>query len=471
MPPFLALLLCLIFVWWLLRHDPAKESKPSLALWVPLIWIFIIASRLPSQWLGGGQMESGVEALEEGNPLDRTVFAVLILLAIGILISRSFSWSNFFARNSFLAAFLLFALMSIFWSDFLFVSFKRWFRDLGNYLVILVVLTEHRPLEAAGTMLRRLCYLLIPISLLLIKYYPQMGKQYDFWIGTSMFVGATTSKNMLGVLCLVSGIFFFWDTVTRWPDRKEWRTRRIILLNFTLLGMTLWSLHLANSATSLVCLILGCLVIGAAHRKGVKRNPSFLTAFIPICLCLYMVLDFGFGIHGQLAGVVGRNSTLTGRTDLWKILLGMHTNMLLGTGYQSFWLGPRLQYVWRKFTVVNEAHNGYLEVYLNLGLIGLLLLVGFLMASYRNICRRLRPFSDFGSLSLGLWTVLVFYNFTEAAFGGGLVWLALLPGALSVPTRPKNLPDDALGIKTDPGDWPNALPLEPMVCRGENEYR
>ena len=41
--------------------------------------------------------------------------------------------------------FLSFALMSFCWSDFPFVAFKRWFRDLGNYLVILVVLVRSAP--------------------------------------------------------------------------------------------------------------------------------------------------------------------------------------------------------------------------------------------------------------------------------------------------------------------------------------
>ena len=40
------------------------------------------------------------------------------------------------------------------------------------------------------------------------------------------------------------------------------------------------------------------------------------------------------------------------------------------------------------FGPLNESHNGYLEVYLNLGLIGVSLLVGFLITSYRNICRQ-----------------------------------------------------------------------------------
>ena len=50
----------------------------------------------------------------EGNPLDRTVLlTVLILLAIAILVSRSFKWGDFVARNLALMALLLFALASV----------------------------------------------------------------------------------------------------------------------------------------------------------------------------------------------------------------------------------------------------------------------------------------------------------------------------------------------------------------------
>ena len=173
MPPSLALCLWFILLVALLRFDPAKDSKISLALWVPVIWMFIVGSRLPSQWLGV-QTGQAAQALEEGNPVDRTISSVLILLAIGILMSRSFEWGSFFSRNFALMAFLSFALLSVCWSDFPFIAFKRWFRDLGNYLVILVALSDPRPLEAVRTVLRRLCYLLIPLSILLIKYYPHI---------------------------------------------------------------------------------------------------------------------------------------------------------------------------------------------------------------------------------------------------------------------------------------------------------
>jgi exopolysaccharide production protein ExoQ len=448
MPPFLALLLWFGLLLWLLHFDPAKVPQTSSALWVPVIWMFILGSRLPSQWLGG-QMGIAAHSLEEGNPLDRTISSALILLAIGILISRSFRWGQFLARNVPLMAFLSFALLSVIWSDSSLVAFKRWFRDLGNYMVILVALSDRRPLEAVRTLLRRLFFLLIPLSIVLIKYYPEIGKSWDSWTGVAQYSGVTTGKNMLGVQCLVSGLFFFWDTVTRWVGRKERRAKRIILVNVAFIAMTLWLLYISDSDTSRICLVVGCLVIAAAHSKAVKRRPTLLTALIPLGICGYLVLAVGFGINvsAMVAELVGRDPTLTDRTKIWSFLLSMKTSPLFGTGYESFWLGPRLEWFWQNAGLghINEAHNGFLEVYLNLGIIGLSLLGWFLIASYRNICRKLERFSAFGSLSLALWTILLFYSVTEAGFRSGLMWLTFLLGAIVVPVRQS---DKALVLDT-----------------------
>lgn len=463
MPSSLALLLWFVGVVALLRFDPARDKRTSIALWVPLAWMFIVATRLPSQWLGGGQIETVSQALEEGNAMDRSIFAFLIFLSIVILVMRSFNWGSFVARNFFLAAFLLFALTSVMWSDFPFVAFKRWFKDLGNYLVILIVVSDPFPIEAVRTLFRRLCFLFIPLSILLVKYFPYIGKQYEFWSGNNMFVGAATSKNMLGVACLVSGIYFFWDTLSRWPNRRERRMKPAILVNLLLFTMTLYLLRLSNSATSEVCLVLGCLVVAAANLRLMKRHPGILKVTIPIVLCSYMILQFGFGINGEVAGMVGRNANLTGRTDLWVFLLSMHTNPALGTGYESFWLGPRLAAVWARFvgSGINEAHNGYLEVYINLGLIGLLLLSTFLTASYRNIGKALSSGFSLASLSLALWTVLLFYNVTEAAFKGSqLMWLAFLVGAIAVSQRAKESVRSVSAVGLAPI---HTLPLQPTT--------
>jgi hypothetical protein len=437
MPPSLALFLWLVLLLGLLRFDPAKDSKTSLALWVPVIWMFILGSRLPSQWLGQ-EVGSVAEAYQEGNPLDRTVFLTLILLAITVLASRSFKWGNFLARNWALTAFLTYALLSVCWSDFPFVAFKRWFRDFGNYLVILIALSDPRPTEAIRTLLRRLCYLVIPLCVLLIKYYPQMARHYDSWTGATEFVGAATSKNTLGGVCLISGLFFFWDTLSRWPERKKWRTKQILIINVAFFTMTLWVLNLSNSATSRICLILGCLVIAAAHTGWSRRHPGFLKVMVPTSFCLYVILSLGFNLTGQLAGAVGRDPTLTDRTKIWGMLLGMHTNPLIGTGYESFWLGSRLDWIWLQgLGHLNEAHNGCLEVYLNLGLMGIFLLGTFMIVSYRAIIRRLGTDSGLSLLALAIWAAFLFHSVTEADFRSGVLWLTFLLGAIAVRERGK----------------------------------
>ena len=430
MPPILALSIWIFLLGALLYFDPAKDGKISPALWLPVVWMFILGSRLPSQWFG---MEHGFS--EEGNPFDRSIDLVLIVLAIAVLISRSFKWSSFFRRNAALTAYISFALLSVLWSDFPFVAFKRWFRDLGDYLMILVVLSDPRPLNAVCMLLRRLNYLLIPLSIVLSKYYPTVGKAYNSWNGMGTFVGAATGKNLLGLAAMLSGIFFFWDTLVRWPDRRKRKTRLIILINLAFLAMTIWLILKASSTTCYVCLPLGCMVIAAAQSKGFRRHLTLLKVLVPGTFCLYLILNFVLGMGGSMAQAVGKDPTLTDRTKIWAFVLGMHTNPLIGTGYESFWSTARSTYIWKNAGLgpINEAHNGYLEVYLNLGMIGLILLSIFVIASYRRICSRLSPYSNLASLSLAIWLIMLFWSVTEAGFRSGLMLAVFLLVAVDVP--------------------------------------
>ena len=167
MPPSLALFFWLALLVGLLWFDPARDRRVSVALWVPVIWMFIDGSRLPSQWLGHVG-ESSVNALEAGNPLDRAISSSLILLAIAILMSRPLKWNDLLARNLALTAFLSFGLLSVLWSDYPFIAIKRWLQEHGQLpRNTSSYYPTPFPLEAVRTLLRRLCYLLIPLSVLL----------------------------------------------------------------------------------------------------------------------------------------------------------------------------------------------------------------------------------------------------------------------------------------------------------------
>src|SRR5947207_9066367 len=109
MPPSLALFLWLVLLLVLLRYDPARRSDISPGLWIPVLWLSIVASRLPSQWLGVNYL-TAAQAQEEGNSLDRIVYSVLIVLAFSVLMSRSVKWRDVIARHIALVGLLLFAL-------------------------------------------------------------------------------------------------------------------------------------------------------------------------------------------------------------------------------------------------------------------------------------------------------------------------------------------------------------------------
>jgi len=169
------------------------------------------------------------------------------------------------------------------------------------------------------------------------------------------------------------------------------------------------------------------------RSKWAKAYPRIVAAAIPGIVAAYAVLEFVFDFSVVVAGFLGRDPTLHGRTNIWDVVLSIQTSPLLGFGYNSFWMGDRLAAVWKRLGFLNEAHNGYIEIYLNLGFIGVALLIIFLISSFRRISKKLFVSSQFASFGISLWIVTVFYNYTEAAFASTLLWCALLFCVVEVP--------------------------------------
>src|SRR5215831_7946814 len=166
MVPSLATVGCILFIVYLFWADLRRPDSPSKALGVPVAWMFLASSRWVSSWLNVAPALASASDYAEGSPLDRAVFFGLIIAGILILSRRQINWGELLVNNKWIVLYFLYCLASMAWSDEPFILFKRLFKDLGNPIMALVILTERRPYEAIMVVLRRLAFLLLPLSVL-----------------------------------------------------------------------------------------------------------------------------------------------------------------------------------------------------------------------------------------------------------------------------------------------------------------
>src|SRR5690242_9736996 len=183
MPPPVAALLTVGFIVLLFRRDVRQKPDITGALWLPLIWMLIICSRQPSEWLNTFGFHAGVVNVEEGSPFDACIYFALIAAGVYVLNKRQVRLSEIIRDNQWLTIFFVYCFLAILWSDFPFVAFKRWIKVLGHPIMALVVLTEPDPEESLVRLMKRCAYIIVPVSILFIKYYPEWGRGFDIWTG------------------------------------------------------------------------------------------------------------------------------------------------------------------------------------------------------------------------------------------------------------------------------------------------
>jgi len=117
---------------------------------------------------------------------------------------------------------------------------------------------------------------------------------------------------------------------------------------------------------------------------------------------------------------VNRDSTLTGRTDIWSaVLLSISKRPLLGYGFDAFWLGMKgesanvlLSVRWPAL----HGHNGFLDLWLDLGAAGVVTFMGGYVLLCRRALRVLRSSTDWAPVWLCIYLAFtLLYNLTESA--------------------------------------------------------
>jgi exopolysaccharide production protein ExoQ len=200
-----------------------------------------------------------------------------------------------------------------------------------------------------------------------------------------------------------------------------------------ILGMIFWLFWMADSATSLSCFLLASGLILATGLRVIERRPGIMNLLV-FAMIIVPIFSLFVSAGGGLLQTIGRDSSLTGRSDIWKLALSMAGNPVYGTGFEGFWMGKRLEAMWRVDRNISQAHNGYIEIYLNLGLIGLILLGAIIVKGYRNVFYGFRQHPYNYNVRLAFFATALVYNLTEAMFRMlSPVWIFFLLAALIVP--------------------------------------
>lgn len=454
MPPLIASLICTIGIAGLFFLDKSEKTPVSMAVVIPAVWMFLNTTHPLSFWLGMSPPGSyTTAAYVEGNPFDRNVFFVLQLAALVVLCRKSAKVGAILRKNPLLLVYFSFCLISILWSDFPVVTLKRWIKALGDVQMVLIILAELDPFAALSRILTRMGFFLFPLSILFIRFYPQLGRiPTNSW--TQEPVGVTQQKNELGIMCTMYGIFFLWMLLCVYRERKRPIQWRPMLAYGTIIAMSAYLLSQCNSTTSIVGFASSAGVLWLASRRAVR--PA-LVHFAVLAVLGLAVIALFFDPGGGLVESLGKDPTLTGRREVWALVLSLHTNPLIGTGFETFWLGSRLRFMLNALVnlPINEAHNGWIEIYLNLGWTGVCFIALLIVAGYKRIIFNIRQDPEKGCLFLGFLLCSLFYSFSEAGFRYGTVsWffllLAIMGASQAVPLVNSIGPDPLRPANSEP---------------------
>lgn len=323
------------------------------------------------------------------------------------------------------------AVLSVAWSVAPGLTFRRAYA-LGASTLFGAYLASRYPIREQLSLLRWSALLILAGSALLAAGLPQWGVHQDLHRGAWM--GLFIHKNALGRFAAL-GLLCFLLTAS-----SPYRFRSL-----SWLGVVIAVLCMLLS-TSKSALVLSILILAIPVWGRILRLPALPAIGYSILLVIGGAALGGVAVTSMEAILeqLGRDATFTGRTEIWPVALAAAVRRFwLGYGYNVFW-GVRASGVGMVWRVAGweavHAHNGLLEIWLDIGMLGVLItLIGFVAMLLRAI--RVAHLGRYAASvwPLGLLVFLVAANVGEAPFLAhkNIYWVLYAATATSLWYQPR----------------------------------
>lgn len=347
--------------------------------------------------LGGGELRGGALAINLG------LYGLTVPYTLGQI--KRYTWVAL--RDKLLLFLIGLVLASVMWS----IAPKETLRRslvflagtyLGIYLATRYSIREQTQIFSWMLGIAALLSLVVALTL------PKVGR--EFVAGDIVWIGIFGQKNALGRMMCTSAVLL-------WLLAKS-STQKWLVWGAWVLSVGL--IFLADSATSLLTLVI-VLSLLPFYRTLRQRDTHVIPVVITMGLLLAGLLVVFFVTNPEVFfKALGRDptqNTLWGRMRLWAdVFREVKPRLWLGYGFQAFWFeeNPRLAVLQVGRSWASSAHNGYLDVWVQFGLLGLIALIGHLVSNFRRGVLVLR----FNGVVEGFWSLayLTFVTVTSVAY-------------------------------------------------------
>ena len=373
--------------------------------------LYLFAFRTPDLLFGVSKAEADTTNAA-GDLFNQLTVPALFLAACILVRAYRISARRLWHALVPMAPFLLVIVLSTVWSDYPDLTLRRASNELLQTVALALLAACFSNPKAMLAVLFRGFLIIGCLDLLSYAIFPEAFTDLGF-------AGIHGHKNVAGQFFVVALPIYLLGALD-----KEISGSRLLGWFSLISGMAM--LAATQSKTSIGAIVFGFLLLLLA--RALSDNPtlrtSLLLSFLLALLCAIAV-TINWGPSELLEMLIG-DPTLTGRDQIWRFAIGkFDANPIFGVGYGAIWqVGLLIQLALRSmglFFVFNEAHNGYLEIAAQLGLVGIVCLLIFLVRTLLNglsywATIENNSLSGAGSFTIYIFWALVLSNITESLY-------------------------------------------------------